>query len=170
MKVFRTDNGLEFVNKQINYFCALNGIKHEKTAPYSPQQNGVAERMNRSIFEKVRCLLFDAGLPKSFWGEAMYAAVDIINILPNNATDNLSPNEIWFGKKSEMNKIKIFGCKAMVMVPNEKRRKLDEKSVECIYLRLAEDAKAYRLYNKTTRKIVISRDVAFFEENVRSGG
>lgn len=70
------------------------GMRHEKRAPYSPQQNGVSERMNRSLIEKVRCMLFDAKLSKGFWGEALAAAADIVNALPNISTNNKSPNEL----------------------------------------------------------------------------
>lgn len=78
IKVLRSDNGTEYLNKNFEQFCGAHGIKHEKSAPYSPQQNGLAERMNRTIFEKVRCMLFEAGLSKGFWAEAVCAAVDII--------------------------------------------------------------------------------------------
>ncbi|XP_055307486.1 uncharacterized protein LOC129571695 [Sitodiplosis mosellana] len=71
-----------------------NGIKHEKTSPYSPQQNGLAERMNRTIMDKVRCMLIDSGLSKQFWAEAVFAAVSIINVIPN-ASSGAVPDEIW---------------------------------------------------------------------------
>lgn len=163
IKIYRSDNGSEYVNNDFQQFCIASGIKIEKSAPYSPQQNGVAERMNRTIIEKVRCMLFDANMSKGFWAEAVHASVDIINILPNSANNNKSPNEIWFGRTPNIDMIRLFGCKAMVMIPQEKRRKLDEKSMECIFLRCADNAKAYRLYNKATKKIVTSRDVVFFE-------
>lgn len=73
--------------------------------------------------------------------------IDIINVLPNGNNNNKSPDELWFGKKPNLETFKIFGCKAMALIPKEKRRKLDEKSCECVYLRRADDAKAYRLYN-----------------------
>lgn len=163
IKILRTDNGTEYINKNFEAFCAKYGIIHQKSAPYSPQQNGVAERYNRTIVEKIRCLLFDAKLSKQFWSEAACAAVDIINMLPT-ASNQMSPNEIW-NKKYDINLLKVFGCKAMVWQPTQKRTKLDPKSYECIYLGFAHDTKAYRLYNMNTKKIVISRDVIFFENN-----
>lgn len=85
IKFFRSDNGTEFVNKNFMEYFVKHGITHQKSAPYSPQQNGLAERMNRTIIEKVRCMLMDADITKQFWAEAVYAAVDIINFLPNAA-------------------------------------------------------------------------------------
>lgn len=166
LKVLRSDNGTEFINNGFDKCGVENGFKHEKSAPYSAQQNGLAERMNRTIIEKVRCMLFEANMSKGFWAEAVHAAADIINILPNRTNANRSPDEVWFGKKPNIEMFRVFGCKAMVMIPKEKRRKLDVKSNECIFLRRADDAKAYRLYDRSIKKIVISRDVLFFENDV----
>lgn len=154
IKVFRSDNGTEFVNKQFQQFFIANGIKHEKTAPYSPQQNVVAERMNRTLVEKVRCMLFDSGLSKQFLAEALCTAANIVNVLPVKANDNKSPDEIWFQKKPDIKNMKVFGCRVMSLIPQEKRKKLDEKSVECFFLGIAQDAKAYRLYDKKTKKVI----------------
>lgn len=162
IKALREDNGGEYDNNTFKEYFAKHGIRFEKTAPYSPQQNGMAERMNRTIVEKVRCMLYDSGLSKQFWAEAVCAAVHIINVIPNAST-GIAPNEIWHGKKSDMKIFRVFGCKAMVWQPDQKRKKLDAKSYPCVYLRYADDAKAYRLYDTQTRKIVISRDVVFME-------
>lgn len=165
IKTLRSDGGKEYDNIATKNFCAEHGIKYEKTAPYSPQQNGVSERMNRTIVEKVRCMLYDAEMSKGFWAEALFAAINIINVLPNSAIENRIPNEVWYGKKCDISDFKIFGSKVMAMIPQHKRRKLDKKSIECIYLRKADDANAYRLYNKNTKKTVVSRDVVFFEND-----
>lgn len=163
IKAVRSDNGTEFVNRNFCEFFEKHGIRHEKSTPYSPQQNGLAERMNRTIIEKVRCMLIDSKLTKNFWAEAVCAAVDIIN----NVSSNVTPQEKWSGKKSNYADFKVFGCRAMVWQPNVKRSKLDEKSHEYIYLRRADDAKAFRLYDINQRKIIISRDVVFLEKEDR---
>lgn len=82
IKMLRTDNGTEYCNKQFDSFTAANGILHQRTTPHTPEQNGVAERMNRTISEKVRCMLIDSGLEKSFWAEAASTAVYLINRIP----------------------------------------------------------------------------------------
>lgn len=165
IKILRSDKGKEYENTNFNEFCKQNGIVQEFTAGYSPQQNGMSERMNRTIVEKVRCMLIDAKLNKQFWAEAAHAAVNVINVLPCASTQ-MAPNERWFGRKCNLANFKVFGCPAMVWKPNVKRTKLDEKSYECIFLRYADNAKAYRLYDLNTKKIVISRDVVFMEENM----
>lgn len=166
IKMLRTDNGTEYINKTFDRFCVAHGIKHEKSAPYSAQQNGLAERMNRTIFEKVRAMLFDSKIGKVFWAEAVHAAVNIINALPNGVNKNKSPYEMWFERKPDVSVFKIFGCCVMSQVPGVKRGKLDERSVECIHLRYASDAKAYRLYNPLTRKTFNSCNVRFFEDGM----
>lgn len=162
IKIVRSDNGTEYVNNDFMEFFAKHGIKREKTTPYSSQQNGIAERMNRTIVEKVRCMLFDSKLSKQFWVEAVHAAVNVINAIINSST-NASPNERWNGTKSDFADFRVFGCCAMTWQPNQKRKKLDKKSCEYIFLQNVGDAKAYRLYDVNKRKIVISRDVVFLE-------
>lgn len=162
IKTLRSDNETEYENNNFQQFFAKHGIKHEKTAPFTPQQNGLAERMNRTIVEKVRCMLIDAGLSKQFWSEAVCTAVNIINVIPCASTSK-APNEVWSKKPCNMKLFRIFGCKAMVWLPNEKRKKLDPKSYPCVMLGYAENAKAYRLYDMQTKKIVISRVVIFME-------
>lgn len=165
IKSLRTDWGGEYINNDFDKFLLENGISHQKSAVYSPQQNGLAERMNRTIIEKVRCMLIDAALSLGFWAEAVQTAVFILNNIPCRGNNNKSPEEFWSGKQGDTSLLKVFGCKAMVHIPDQKRKKLDAKSVECIYLGPAEDMKAYRLYNKATKKTVISRDVVFLEQN-----
>lgn len=122
---------------------AKHSIKYGKSAPYSPQQNGVSERMNRTVVEKIRCMLYEAKMSKGFWAEALFAAIDVINVLPNSAIENKVPNEIWNGKKCDVSDFKVFGSKAMLMVPQQKRKKLDKKSIECVFLRKADNANAF---------------------------
>lgn len=99
IKTLRNDGGMEYMNKQMHVFLSKNGIKHEKGATYPPQQNGVSERMDRTLIERLRCLLFEANMTKGFWAEAIFAAVEIINVLPKSSIGNKSPDELWFGKK-----------------------------------------------------------------------
>lgn len=110
-------------------------------------------------------MLADAKLSKGFWAEAVSTAVKIINSIPNS-TNKVAPDEIWFGQQPDFLSLKVFGCTAMVHIPNEKRKKLDKKSQKCIFVGYADNAKAYRLFNTVTKKIIISRDVAFFETEV----
>ena len=94
LKGLRTDNGLEFVSEQFNEFCRLKVIKRHMTVPRTPQQNGLAECMNMTLLERVRCMLLGAGLPKSFWGEAMTTAAYLINICPSTGIGFKTPMEV----------------------------------------------------------------------------
>lgn len=162
IKVFRTDNGTEYCSNEFTKFCKANGIQHQLTNAYTPQQNGVAERMNRSLVEKAKCMLFDADLPKSYWAEATNMAAYIINRSVCNSHDK-TPDEIFYGKKVNVADLRIFGSPIMVHVPKEKRKKWDHKSNKLIFVGYDGDTKGYRCIDKATRKLTISRDVIFHE-------
>lgn len=166
IKKFRSDNGGEYVNKKFQDYFKKSGIIHEFTCPYTPEQNGVSERMNRTIMEKVRCLLHDAGLDKKFWAEAVNCAVYLINRTPTSGS-NVTPEEIWCGRKPDLSHLRIFGSKATSQIPKEKRKKLDVKAVEAILVGYGTNVKGYRLFNLETNEIFYSRNVTFLNEGGR---
>lgn len=168
LKVLRSDNGTEYFSNAFKRYCEHNGILQQKTAVYTPQQNGVAERINRTILEKVRCMLIDSGVAKEFWAEAVMTAAYIINRVPCKGSGDKSPEEIWSGQKPNMKWLKVFGCKAYAQVPAVKRKKLDDKSTECIFVGYSSDSKTYRLYDVREKMIITSRDVIFIESSVQS--
>ncbi|KAG8480907.1 hypothetical protein CXB51_025473 [Gossypium anomalum] len=112
IKYLRTDNGLEFCSDEFNRLCKSEGIVRHLTVRHTPQQNGVAERMNRTIMEKVRCMLSNANLPKSFWAEAASTACFLINRSPSVAIEKKTPQEVWSGNPANYSDLKIFGCPA----------------------------------------------------------
>jgi len=116
LKVLRTDNGLEFVSEQFNEFCRKRGIKRHRTVAYTPQQNGLAERMNRTLLERVRCMLLGVGLSKCFWGEAVSTAVYLINRCPSTRIDLKTPMEVWSGRPTDYSNLKLFGTLAFAHV------------------------------------------------------
>lgn len=162
IKVLRSDNGGEYLSNRFSSFLKSNGIVHQTTCPYSPEQNGVAERINRTLIERVRCMLIDSGLDNRFWAEAVVTAGFLINRVPCRS-QNRSPEEIWSGRRPNLKFLRVFGCPALVHIPKEKRRKLDVKSIECIMMGYSATSKAYRLFNPRDSNIVISRDVVFLE-------
>lgn len=162
IKILRTDNGTEYVNNRFSKFLRKHGIVHQKTCPYTPEQNGVAERMNRTIVERMRCMLFDSGLNEKYWAEAAVTATYLINHVPCRRSKH-TPEEVWSNKKPTLKHLRVFGCKAMVHVPKQKRSKLSKKSVQCILVGYSSESKAYRLFNPLTKEIITSRDVDFFE-------
>ncbi|KAG8480753.1 hypothetical protein CXB51_025439 [Gossypium anomalum] len=131
IKYLRTDNGLEFCSDEFNRLCKSEGIVRHLTVRHTPQQNGVAERMNRTIMEKVRCMLSNANLPKSFWAEAASTACFLINRSPSVAIEKKTPQEVWSGNPANYSDLKIFGCPAYAHVNNGK---LEPRSIKCVFL------------------------------------
>jgi transposase InsO family protein len=165
IKTLQTDRGGEFCSKEFQVFCDEHGIQRQLTAAYTPQQNGVSERKNRTILNMVRCLLTHMSVPKDFWPEAVKWSIHVLNRSPTFAVQNMTPEEAWSGRKPSVDYFRVFGCIAYAHVPDAKRKKLDDKGVKCIFLGISEHSKAYKLLNPITRKIVISRDVVFMEDS-----
>ncbi|KAL4289903.1 hypothetical protein GQ457_14G000940 [Hibiscus cannabinus] len=165
VKVLRTDRGGEFVSTEFDNFCEEMGIQHQLTASYTPQQNGVAERKNRSLVEMAKSMLKAKCLPKSFWAEAIHTAAYVLNRSPTSALTHLTPFEAFQGRKPKVTHFKVFGCVAHVLVPSQKRSKLDDNSVKCIFVGYSLETKGYRFYNPENKKLIISRDVVFDEKS-----
>ncbi|KAE8693888.1 putative pentatricopeptide repeat-containing protein [Hibiscus syriacus] len=134
IKCLRSDNGTEYTDSQFLQFCKEHGIQRHFTVRKTPQQNGVAERMNRSLNERARCLRLNAGLPKHFWAEAVNMACYLINRSPRASLAGKVTEEVWTGHDVSFDNLRIFGCPAYVHVPADERSKLDAKSKECIFL------------------------------------
>ena len=108
-------DGSEFKSEEFVKLCRECGIRREYTEPYSPEQNGIVERMNRTIQERVVSMLQHSGLSDGFWAEALLTAVDIINMLPSRPLGLKIPQEIWTGRKPNYDKLRIFGCEAYAL-------------------------------------------------------
>lgn len=163
IKTFRSDNGTEFCSNKFKAFLEQNGIQKQTSVEYTPQQNGLAERTIRTIVEKARCMLYDAGLPKRFWGEALNTATYVKNHTVSAVLKNKSPMEVWTGTKPDISHFRVFGSRAMAHIPKEKRKKFDAKSKEYIFVGYMEIQKGYRLMDKETNRTIASRDVKIFE-------
>lgn len=164
LKCIRTDNGGEYTGS-FHEYCLRQGIRHQRTPPKTPQLNGLAERMNRTLIERVRCLLSDAKLPRSFWAEALNTVTHVINLSPSVPLKGDVPDRVWFGKDVSYDHLRVFGCKAFVHVPKDERSKLDAKARQCIFIGYGLDGEfGYRLYDPVQKKLVRSRDVVFIED------
>jgi len=170
IKVLRFDNRGKFMLKKFDAFIAKCGIQRQTSAPYSPQQNGVAERANRTIMECATSMILAHGLELEFWGETVNTAVYMKNQCPTKALDSKTPQEVWSGRKPDVFHLNFFGYKAFAHVPDEKRTKLESKSMPCVFLGYYESTKAYRLMCVETKKIIKSRDVVFIEGSKEIGG
>jgi Reverse transcriptase (RNA-dependent DNA polymerase) len=164
IKMIRSDNGSEYTSKKFSDLCKANGILQQFSNIYTPQQNGTAERFNRTLVEKARCLLFDANLSKHFWAEAINMATYLINKSVINSSGNTA-DELFFGKKSDLSELKLFGSSVMVHTPKEKRAKWDKKSKKYVFVGYDSQKKGYRCVNKGTGTLIVSRDVKFLDEN-----
>lgn len=167
IKCLRSDNGLEYVNSNFSDFLKTAGIVHQTTIPYTPEQNGVAERMNRTLVEKAKCMLINANLPKQYWAESVHTAAYIINRTPTQSLKYKTPEEIWSGQKPKVGHLRIFGCEAMIHLPKEKRRKWDPKAQKAIFVGYCDHTKGYRFVLPGGRKIIKCRDAVFLESTVK---
>lgn len=159
-KKIRSDRGGEYTSDNLRNFLKGEGIKMELTVPYTPEQNGCAERKNRYLVEMVRCMLTDSGLPNKYWGEAIMTANHMQNMLPA-CGDPVTPFEKWNDRKPNYSYIKRFGCTAFAVV--HIRQKLDSKARKLVFVGYEEGTKGYRLLDVQTNRMHISKDVVFVE-------
>ncbi|MCO5597384.1 hypothetical protein L7F22_051460 [Adiantum nelumboides] len=163
VQTLRTDRGGEYMSGAFKDFLGKKGIKHQCTMPYTPQQNGVAERKNGYLMEMARCMLKAKSLPHKLWMEAVACAAHVLNRCPTCALKTITPYESWYDRKPSVSHLRVFGCLAYAHIPQQLRGKLDDKAVNCIFVGYNSGSKGYRLYNPTTNKIFESRDVIFAE-------
>jgi len=109
IKILRTYGGGKYTSRMFEEFCVNHGIDHEVTAPYTPQDNGIAERRNKSILDMARCMLKQRSMPNSLWGEAVTTVVYVLNMCPTKRLKNKVPEEVWSGKKPYVNHLRVFG-------------------------------------------------------------
>ncbi|KAE9160380.1 hypothetical protein PF004_g31205 [Phytophthora fragariae] len=133
IKRLRSDNGGEYTGRLFKEYLSKQGIRHEKTVPYTPQQNGLAERMNQSLVGMAHCMLYHEGIDKKWWAEAVNTSAWIINRIPNTVTVK-TPYEIVYQKKPQLKNLKVFGALGYGHIPDKKRRKLDAKAFKCRFL------------------------------------
>jgi transposase InsO family protein len=163
IKRIRTDNGGEYVNNKFKYFCEYHGIKREMTNRYTPQQNGVAERKNRTLVEMAWCMLQSKGLPLFLWAEAIDTTSHVLNRSPTTCLENITSEEAWCGKKPDVKYFKVLGCEAFAYILDEIRENFFDKSVKCIFVGYDDQRKGYRLYDPSVEDVFTSRDVNFNE-------
>ena len=151
------DNGRKYLSNEMNEYCINNGISYHLTIPRTPHQNGVAERIIRTITEKTRTLLIDANLSQEFWGEAVSTATFLINTIPSRALKyNKTPFELFHGKKPQLKYLTVFG--STVYVHNKiKTTKFKSKSWKGILVGYVPNG--YKIWNPETNTFVNARDV-----------
>lgn len=159
----RCDNGGEYVNSNLQNWCKEKGVILDYTVPYSPQLNGKAERLNRTLMDRARALIFDTKENKTMWGEAIRVAAYLTNRSPSDTID-VTPVEKWTLRKPNLSNLQVFGCNAYAKVLGQ-TKKLDERSRKYIFVGYAPNG--YRLWDERKRKVIIARDVVFEEQEIK---
>jgi hypothetical protein len=165
IKKIISDNGAEFKNSQIEGFLEEEGIKHEFSSPYTPQQNGVVERKNRTLLDMARTMLDEYKTPDQFWAEAINTACYSINQLYLHWILKKTSYELLTGKKPNIPYFRVFGSKCFILIKRGRNSKFAPKAVEGFLLGYDSNTRAYRVFNKFTRLVEVSCDIVFDETN-----
>jgi transposase InsO family protein len=166
IKKIRSNNGTKFKNSQIESFLVEEGIKHEFSSPYTPQQNGVVERKNRTLLDIARTMLDEYKTPDQFWAEAINTACYSINRLYLHRILKKTSYELLTGKKPNVSYFRVFGSKCFILVKRGRKSKFAPKAVEGFLLGYDSNTRAYRVFNKSTGLVKVSCDIVFHETNV----
>ncbi|GJV18075.1 putative ribonuclease H-like domain-containing protein [Tanacetum coccineum] len=172
VKVIRCDNGTEFKNSVMNQFCDMKGIKREFSVARTPQQNGVAERKNRTLIEAARTMLVDSKLPTTFWAEAVNTACYVLNRVLVIKPHNKTPYELIRGRPPLIDFMKPFGCPVTILNTRDHLGKFDGKADEGFFVGYSVVSKAMRVFNKRTRIVEETLNIRFLENapNVKGNG
>ena len=167
IQVLRSDRGGEYLSEGLQSYFKHQGIVHEMTAAYTPHQNGVAERFNRTSLDLVRSMLHQMKVPKCFWAEALSTAVYIRNrVTSRSLPSDKTPHHFWNRSTPTVAHLRIFGCKCWYTLPKVKVQKLDSRGRLAMFVGYAESSKAYKVIDLETMKFVESRDVTFDESSI----
>lgn len=158
IKCIRSDNGTEFTRQEFQSLIRSNGIRHETSAPYSPHQNGTAERGWRTLFEMSRCMLLESNLPKQLWTYAVQTAAQIRNRCYSKRLEQI-PFRVFTGKTPNLSNMRIFGSECYVY--KQDKKKLDSRCEKGIFVGYDKYSPAYNVYYPETGKVLKHRLVKF---------
>ncbi|KAG3131505.1 hypothetical protein PI126_g20022 [Phytophthora idaei] len=165
IEVFCSDQGRELLNRSMKAFLEATGIEYIWTNAYSPEENGLVERMNGIVMARVRCLLSAANMPTSLWGEAFQFAVDVINISASSAINGDTPYFRRFGSRPDVSTLRTWGCVVFVFTPKVLRtNKLENPGKPGLFMGYAKHSESYRILNLTNGNINEVRSVEFQED------
>jgi len=162
IKSIRTDGGGEY-RKQMAELCKELGIHHEETAPYTPHQNGVAERANRTICDRIRSIIAETGLPKALWAELARTVTYLKNRSPTRSLKGMTPYEALYGEKPDLSHLIAIGTKAMPHIPKSKNQKLDSRAGEGIMIGYG-GSNQYRIWSPVDNKVTVTAYADFIDE------
>jgi len=160
--VLRIENEGEFCGKEFEQYCKKCGITCQNTTQYTQQWNGFSERKNAMLMEKARSMLNSVRLAQELWAKVINIAQYLINrsssstLVDSIPHDDWIPHEVWFGKNPSLSHLTFFGCDAFGHVPKEKRNKLENKEIKCIFISYKDGMKGYKLWDLVMRKTIYS--------------
>ncbi|KAJ0572915.1 putative RNA-directed DNA polymerase [Helianthus annuus] len=163
IKHLQCDGAPELIRGPMARFLSDSSIAYRISCPYTPQQNGVAERKSNHLSEVARALLFHARLPKKFWYDAYATAAFLINRLPSPVLHHSSPYEVLFGSHPDYSLLRNFGCLCYPFLGDTRADKLSPKSTPCIFVGYAPSHLGYLCYDPHTSRTYTSRHVRFHE-------
>ncbi|KAM2467223.1 hypothetical protein PS1_009053 [Malus domestica] len=166
IKRLRSDRGGEYTSHEFNAFCEYVGLEKQLTVAYSPQQNEIAVRKNKTIVEMAKSMMHEKNMPYKFWGEAVNTSVYLLNRCPTKALKKKTPFEVFSGRKPFMKHLRVFGSVCFTLIPHQLRHKLEKSSNKGVFVGYSTSEKGYRIYNVLTQKIILSRDVIFDEDSM----
>ncbi|KAG7578454.1 Retrotransposon gag domain [Arabidopsis thaliana x Arabidopsis arenosa] len=162
VKVVRSDNGGEFMGLR-TYFLE-EGIMHQTSCVYTPQQNGRVERKHRHILNVARSLMFQATLPRQFWGECVMTACHLINRTPSTILQGKTPYQLLFGEVPNITHLRVFGSLCFARNVLRDKDKFGERSRRCVFMGYPFGQKGWRVYDLEKSEFIVSRDVVFQED------
>src|SRR5437660_7975283 len=163
IKILRDDKGGEYMYNAFLKFTQECGILRQHTTRNRPQQNGVTERANRLISERITAMLDETGLSKAFWGECLASLVHVLNRCSTDALKDATPYSLWHGVKPDVSHLRVWGCTAYVLIQKDKRHSLDSHVEKCVFIGYPEGYKGWKFFNPTTKHTIISERAEFDE-------
>ncbi|GJY32349.1 putative ribonuclease H-like domain-containing protein [Tanacetum coccineum] len=164
VKAIRCDNGTEFKNAHIIELCGSKGIKRDYSNARTPQQNGVAERKNRTLIEAARTMLADSKLPTMFWTEAVRTACYVLNRVLVTSPHNKTPYALLTGNIPSVSHFKPFGCHVTILNTSDHLGKFDGKADEGYIVGYSASNRAYRVYNVPNKRVEETMNLRYLEE------
>ncbi|CAI5707227.1 unnamed protein product [Peronospora effusa] len=161
-----TDRFIEYkalMKNQLSKKIKKSGIMHQTTVPYSPQQNGLAERMNRTLTKRARAMLSHMQVDKIWWAEVINTAVYVTNRVPCASHPTTTPFKFIFGKGPDLSEMRVFGSKGYAHVDKSNRTKMTKKSIRCIFLGYSDQIKGFRIWDEDVKSVTHTRSARFDE-------
>ncbi|KAF7763798.1 hypothetical protein Agabi119p4_8335 [Agaricus bisporus var. burnettii] len=163
LRALQDDKGGEYMSKAFLAFTQEAGIERRHSTRNRPQQNGLAERANRTMGERITAMLSESWLPGSFWGECISSMVHVWNMLPTASLSGTTPFQAFYKRKPDVSHLRVWGCTSYVHVQRDKRNSIQPHYEKCVFIGYPAGYKGWKFYNPVTKRTVISERADFDE-------